>query len=205
MKRKSASQTGFYNLRILIGLLTFLCGVSLALFTMATPSNPTADGGSNVGASTFARVAADGITIENLAASERGPGAQAIPERHASEPLGNTLWQVDDENAIADGVAIDANDVWGAWTLQGARLSAYPIGGNGTPDFEFSSFGSGNSGVASARGADRMAYMESNAAGTDFRIHGFTSTSGGHTGLVFSVSGQRPESAGELQEGRRLL
>ena len=179
MKRKSASQTGFYNLRILIGLLTFLSGVSLALFTMATPSNPTAGGGSNVGASTFARVAADGITIENLAASERGPGAQAIPERHASEPLGNTLWQVDDENAIADGVAIDANDVWGAWTLEGARLSAYPIGGNGTPDFEFSSFGSGSSGVASARGADRMAYMESNAAGTDFRVHGFTSTSGG--------------------------
>ena len=179
MKRKSASQTGFYNLRILIGLLTFLSGVSLALFTMATPSNPTAGGRSNVGASTFARVAADGITIENLAASERGPGAQAIPEWQASEPLGNTLWQVDDENAIADGVAIDANDVWGAWTLEGARLSAYPIGGNGTPDFEFSSFGSGSSGVASARGADRMAYMESNAAGTDFRVHGFTSTSGG--------------------------
>ena len=127
------------------------------------------------------------------------------PEWHASEPLGNTLWQVDDENAIADGVAIDANDVWGAWTLEGARLSAYPIGGNGTPDFEFSSFGSGSSGVASAKGADRMAYMESNAAGTDFRVHGFTSTSGWHTGLVFSISGQRSESAGELQEGRRLL
>ena len=179
MKRKSASQTGFYNLRILIGLFTFLCGVSLALFTMATPSSPTAGGRSDVGASTFARVAADGITIENLAASQQGPGAQAIPERHASEPLGNTLWQVDDENAIADGAAIDANDVWGAWTLQGARLGAYPIGGDGTPDFEFSSFGSGNSGVASAKGADRMAYMESNAAGTDFRVHGFTSTSAG--------------------------
>jgi hypothetical protein len=69
--------------------------------------------------------------------------------------------------------------VWGAWTLQGARLGAYPIGGNGTPDFEFSSFDSGSSGVASAKGADRMAYMESNAPGNDFRIHGFTSTSGG--------------------------
>jgi hypothetical protein len=75
--------------------------------------------------------------------------------------------------------AIDANDVWGAWTLEGARLGAYPIAGNGTPDFEFSSFGSGSSGVASAKGADRMAYMESNAAGSDFRVHGFTSTSGG--------------------------
>jgi hypothetical protein len=179
MKRKSASQTGFYNLRILIGLFAFLCGVSLALFTMATPSNRTGGGGSNVGASTVARVAPDGITIENLATSERGPGVQAIPERHPSQPLGNTLWQVDDPNAIADGVAIDTNDVWGAWTLQGARLGAYPIGGNGTPDFEFSSFDSGNSGVASAKGADRIAYMESNAPGNDFRIHGFTSTSGG--------------------------
>jgi hypothetical protein len=103
----------------------------------------------------------------------------SIPGRPTLEPFGNTLWQVDDPNAIADGVSIDANEVWGAWTLQGARLSAYPILGNGTPDFEFSSFGSGNSGVASAKGADRMAFMESNAAGNDFRIHGFKSTSGG--------------------------
>jgi hypothetical protein len=86
---------------------------------------------------------------------------------------------VNDENAIADGVAIDPNDVWGAWTLDGARLGAYPIDGDGTPDFEFSSFGSGSSGVASAKGADRMAYMESNADGSDFRIHAFRSTSAG--------------------------
>jgi hypothetical protein len=112
-------------------------------------------------------------------ASTRWPLARVTPDRPTLEPLGNTLWQVDDENAIADGVAIDANDVWGAWTLQGARLSAYPIDGSGTPDFEFSSFGSGSSGVASARGADRMAFMESNATGNDFRIHGFRSTSDG--------------------------
>ena len=105
--------------------------------------------------------------------------ATFTPEGLSLAPLGNTLWQVNDVNAIADGVAIDSNDVWGAWTLQGARLSAYPIGGNGTPDFEFSSFDSGNSGVASAKGADRMAYMESNAAGNDFRVHGFRSTSAG--------------------------
>ena len=61
----------------------------------------------------------------------------------------------------------------------GCPAGAYPITGDGTPDFEFSSFGSGNSGVASAKGADRMAYLESNAAGNDFRIHGFKSTSGG--------------------------
>ena len=179
MKRKSALRSGFYDLRLSIGLFVFLCGFSLALFTIATPPNRTADGGSNVGASTIARVTSGGISIENFATAERGSGTRKIPRRLTLEPLGNTLWQVDDENAIADGVAIDTNDVWGAWTLQGARLGAYPIGGNGTPDFEFSSFGSGNSGVASAKGADRMAYMESNAAGTDFRVHGFKSTSDG--------------------------
>ena len=179
MKRKSASGSGFYNLRTSIALFASLSGLSLALFTMATPSNRTADGGFNVGASTFARVTPNGITIENFATSERESTVRTIPGRPTLEPFGNTLWQVDDPNAIADGVSIDANEVWGAWTLQGARLSAYPILGNGTPDFEFSSFGSGNSGVASAKGADRMAFMESNAAGNDFRIHGFKSTSGG--------------------------
>jgi hypothetical protein len=102
-----------------------------------------------------------------------------MPERPLFGPLGTELWEVTDPNTIADGVSIDANDVWGAWILTGARLSAYPILGNGTPAFEFSSFGSGNTGVASANGADRMAFMESNAAGTDFRIHGFKSTSNG--------------------------
>src|ERR1044071_9902582 len=172
MKRKSA-RSGFYNLRNSIGLFAFLCGLSLALFTMATPANRKAGGGSNVGASTFAQVTSNGITIENFATSDLASGARAIADRPTLKPLGNTLWQVDDKNAIADGVAIDTNDVWGAWTLEGARLAAYPIGGNGTPDFEFSSFGSGNSGVASAKGADRMAFMESDAAGGDFRIHGF--------------------------------
>ena len=86
---------------------------------------------------------------------------------------------VDDENAIADGVAIDANNVWGAWTLTGARLSIYPINGNGTEAWHFSSFNSGNSGVAAAKAADRLGFMESNAAGSDFRQHGFTSASNG--------------------------
>src|SRR5215475_7889840 len=179
MKRKSASPSGFYHLRTLIGLFAFLCGLSLALLTMATPANRAAGGRSNAAVKTFVRVTPDGVTIENATASERASGTRAIPGPLTVRPLGNTLWQVDDQNAIADGVSIDANDVWGAWTLQGARLSAYPILGDGTPDFEFSSFGSGNSGVASAKGADRMAFMESNAAGNDFRIHGFKSTSGG--------------------------
>jgi hypothetical protein len=86
---------------------------------------------------------------------------------------------VDDQNAIADGVRIDANNVWGAWILSGARLSIYPITGNGTPLWEFSSFNSGNTGVAVAKGTDRAGFMESNAAGNDFRQHGFRSTSNG--------------------------
>jgi hypothetical protein len=93
--------------------------------------------------------------------------------------LGNILWMVDDQNAIADGVSIDANNVWGAWILNGARLSIYAITGNGTPAWNFSSFNSGNSGVAAAKGADRSGFMESNAAGNDFRQHGFRSTSNG--------------------------
>ena len=95
--------------------------------------------------------------------------------------------------------------MWGAWTLQGARLSAYPITGNGTPDFEFSSFGNGNSGVASAKGADRMAYMESNAAGNDFRIHGFKSTSDGTPDWSFPFPETDPNLPASSQEGRRLL
>src|SRR5438552_8584845 len=198
-----AREGGFFNLRVSIGLLTFVAGLLFVLFATASPSK---GGGRGSGARsngptpsrplsgqltgrTFARVTASGVITENLLGSERqdltratrlyrAPAGQA-PERLVLEPLGNTLWQVDDQNAIADGVAIDADDVWGAWTLQGARLSAYPILGDGTPDFELSSFGSGNSGVDSAKGADRMAYMESNAAGTDFRVHGFRSTSAG--------------------------
>jgi hypothetical protein len=192
--RRSTGEGGFLNLRVSISLLTLMAGIFLVLFV--TP-NPSKGGGNALRANssgspqsrarlsgqptggTFARVTPEGVIMENLFASERQPLPPVAPERRALGPLGNTLWEVDDVNAIAAGVSIDSNDVWGAWTLQGARLSAYPIIGNGTPDFEFSSFGSGNSGVASARGADRMAYMESNDAGNDFRIHGFRSTSGG--------------------------
>lgn len=177
---------------------------SIVASTRPRPNAARALSSSQVGEQTFARVTAQGVFTEKSSAenpesvaaatavrrganvssnagTSRHTKATAIftPERFVLGPLGTTLWQVDDENAIADGVAIDANDVWGAWTLDGARLSAYPINGDGTPDFEFSSFGSGSSGVASAKGADRMAYMESDAAGSDFRIHGFRSTSAG--------------------------
>jgi hypothetical protein len=195
--RRSPSEGGFFNLRVSVGLLALLAGVfvlALGEFATAIPSKggsnalpaylsgPAASGAPLSGqltGQTFARVTSQGVIIEKGLASKQQPLAPLTPEHRAWSPLGNALWEVDDVNAIAAGVSIDSNDVWGAWTLQGARLSAYPITGNGTPNFEFSSFGNGNSGVASARGADRMAYMESNDAGNDFRIHGFKSTSGG--------------------------
>jgi len=177
-----AREGGFFNLRVSIGLLTFAAGLLFVLFATASPSKGGGRGsGARSNGPTPSRPLSGQLTGQTFARVTRlyrAPAWQA-PERLVLEPLGNTLWQVDDQNAIADGVAIDADDVWGAWTLQGARLSAYPILGDGTPDFEFSSFGSGNSGVDSAKGADRMAYMESNAAGTDFRVHGFRSTSAG--------------------------
>jgi hypothetical protein len=191
---RSRCEGGFFKLRVSISLLALVAGVFLVLFVTTNPSKGggrelrTHSSGSTAPKTllsaqstggTFARVTPQGVFVEKRSAPQEQSRARATPERLELSPFGNTLWLVDDENAIADGVTIDANDVWGAWTLDGARLSAYPIGGNGTPDFEFSSFGSGNSGVASARGADRMAYMESNAAGNDFRVHGFTSTSGG--------------------------
>jgi len=85
-------------------------------------------------ARTFARVAPSGIITENHTSQVQSV-VRVAPERPTLGPHGDTLWQLDDDNAIADGVAIDVNDVWGAWTLQGARLSAYPIAGNGAPDF----------------------------------------------------------------------
>jgi hypothetical protein len=196
---RNLGQGGFLNLRVSIGLLTFLTGIFLVLFVMANPSKgggrglrarsngPTASRvplSGQLAGRTFARITPKGIINQDLVASERAArnseaATTFTPERRSLGPLGNTLWQVDDQNAIADGVAIDANDVWGAWILQNARLGAYPIGGNGTPAFEFSSFGSGNSGVDSAKGADRIGFMESNAPGNDFRLHGFKSTSGG--------------------------
>src|SRR5262249_49857813 len=111
--------------------------------------------------------------------SKVAPVATPSSEGRIMRPSGNTLWTVNDPNAIADGVSIDANNVWTAWTLSGARLSIYPINGNGTEAWHFSSFNSGNTGVAAAKGTDRLGFMESNGAGNDFRQQSFTSNSNG--------------------------
>ena len=174
MKRNFGSQRVFPELRFLLGLIALLLGIFLMLFATSADSGRGTRVKVGVATRTLMRVTPQGV-LQVHDRRESGEQFTATP----ALPGGQTLWSVHDDAAIADGVAMDANDVWGAWTLQGARLSAYPIGGNGTPDFEFSSFDSGNSGVASAKGADRMAYMESNAPGSDFRVHGFKSTSGG--------------------------
>ena len=49
MKKKSTSQSAFFNLRVLIGLFVALTGVSLALLATANPS------GLMLGASSHAR------------------------------------------------------------------------------------------------------------------------------------------------------
>src|SRR5206468_6503874 len=127
--------------------------------------------------------------------------AEKGAQRRMLLPLGNTVWQYDDATAIADGVSIDANNVWGAWTLSGARLTMQAITGDGTPAWSFSSFGSGNSGVAAAKGADRSGFMESNAAGDDFLQHGFTSSSNGTPDWSFPY----PVSDPNLQASSRKV
>ena len=160
---------------------------SLAVFAGAEKSNELRDASlasgklhsSIVTARTFMRVTPDGAMPDYKVEPKAASVATRSSKNGAVRPSGNTLWMVDDQDAIADGVTIDAKNVWTAWTLTGARLSIYPINGNGTEAWHFSSFNSGNSGVAAAKETDRLGFMESNAAGNDFRQHAFTSTSNG--------------------------
>ena len=190
MKKKSTLQSTFSKPTVLAGVLVVLTGVFLALLAAANPptgagfwnASPTlgAPRPAKVTARTFIRVTPDAVVLDHDLLKSKGESVTArTPERRVIGPLGNILWMVDDQNAIADGVSIDANNVWGAWILNGARLSIYAITGNGTPAWDFSSFNSGNSGVAAAKGADRVGFIESNAVGNDFRQHGFRSNSNG--------------------------
>ena len=171
--------SALYNLRSLTGLIPVAALAFLAFFAAANPSTRVeAVRAGGVTRQAFMRVTPQGV-IQSTHLSKAPPAARRIAESRVSGPLGTTLWHYDDPTAIADGVSIDANNVWGAWLLSGARLTIHAITGNGTPAWSFSSFGSGNSGVAAAKGADRSGFMESNAAGDDFRQHGFRSTSNG--------------------------
>jgi hypothetical protein len=180
MKNKPTTHSAIRNLHILTGLFSIIALAFVALFAAANTSTR----GQTVRAAgvthrAFMRVTPKGIIQSTHIDNSTAPAVPEIAERRALAPLGNTLWHYDDQAAIADGVSIDANNVWGAWLLSGARLTIHAITGNGTPAWSFSSFNSGNSGVAAAKGADRSGFMESNAAGNDFRQHGFRSSSNG--------------------------
>jgi len=181
MKTKHTAQSAYCNLRSLTGLFPVAAFTFLSVFAAASPSTRLeAVRAGGVTRQAFMRVTPEGVIQSTAIGSSKTPSVATKPaERRALAPLGNTLWQYDDQAAIADGVSIDANNVWGAWLLSGARLTMHTITGNGTPAWSFSSFGSGNAGVAAAKGTDRSGFMESNAAGNDFRQHGFRSTSNG--------------------------
>ena len=149
MKQKSTVGFSLFKLSVLAGIFLGLVA-SLAVFAGADRSNEFQN--VSLQAQTFMRVTPDGAMPDFKIESKVAPVATNASACRAIRPSGNTLWMVDDQNAIADGVAIDANNVWGAWTLSGARLSIYPINGNGTESWHFSSFNSGNSGVAAAKG-----------------------------------------------------
>src|SRR6266513_2741518 len=178
MKKKHTARSVVRKLRILTALVSVCALIFLALLAAANPGQAVRAAG--VTRRTFMRVTPQGvIQSTHIDNSKSRPVVPRIAQRRGSGPLGNKLLHYDDQASIADGVSIDANNVWGAWLLSGARLTIHAITGNGTPAWSFSSFGGGNSGVAAAKGADRSGFMESNAAGNDFRQHGFRSTSNG--------------------------
>jgi hypothetical protein len=180
MKTKHTAQSAIHNPRIVIGLF-FVCALTfLALFAAAnTSTRGQAVRAAGVTRRAFMKITPQGvIQSTQIDHSKAQPAVPKMAQRRVSGPLGNTLWHYDDQAAVADGVSIDANNVWGAWLLSGARLTIHAITGDGTPAWSFSSFGSGNSGVAVSQ-TNRSGFMESNAAGNDFRQHGFRSTSNG--------------------------
>ena len=181
MNTKHTTQSTIRNLRILTGLFPVAAFALVAFFVAA--DRPTHVEAVRAGGGTrraFMNVTPQGIIQSTHPGNLKAPSAvRRMAERRVQRPLGNTLWQYDDQTAIAGGVSIDANNVWGAWLLSGARLTIHAITGDGTPAWSFSSFGSGNSGVAAAKGSDRSGFMESDAAGDTFLQHGFTSSSNG--------------------------
>lgn len=181
MNTKHTAQSVSRNLRILTGLFSVFALTLLTLFATAIPSKrDETDRAAGTARRTLTRVTPQGVIESTYVGNSKGTSpAAGVAHRRLLAPLGNTVWLYDDDTAIAGGVSIDANNVWGAWLLDGARLTIQPITGDGTPAWSFSSFGSGNSGVAAAKGADRSGFMESNAAGDSFLQHGFTSGSNG--------------------------
>src|SRR6266496_1301832 len=139
MKKKHTTRSIICNLRILTALFSVCALIFLALFAAAnTSTHGQAVRAAGVTRRTFMRVTPQGvIQSTHIDNSKSRPAVPKIAQRRGSGPLGNTLWHYDDPTAIADGVSIGPSEVWGAWTLSGARLTTHAITGNGTPDWSF--------------------------------------------------------------------
>src|SRR5215216_5830235 len=125
MKKKSTVRSTVSKLPILAGVFVVLTGAFLALFAAANPStdrelrNASSTSGdlssAMLTARAFMRVTPDGVVRDyELFKSNEGSSTTRMAQSHLIAPRGNTLWSVDEQNAIADGVAIDASNVWGA-------------------------------------------------------------------------------------------
>src|SRR5215831_13476896 len=139
MKTKHTTQSTIRSLRILTGLFSVAALAFVALFVAASPSTHV-EGVRAAGVTrrAFMSVTPQGIVQSTHTSHSKAPPAvPRLVERRVFGPLGNTLWYYDDQTAIADGVSIDANNVWGAWLLSGARLTIHAITSNGTPDWSF--------------------------------------------------------------------
>lgn len=202
MNKKSTSRLGFLSLPALISLLVCLGGVLAVAFGTANAFNATGAGfglrerpaaisalrSAKTTGRTFMRVTPKGVVqVRDLGDSARQGAAPAVRKpsgqgRTLVSPEGNTVWSVDDDVSIAESVAIDNIDVWGAWRLNGSHLNAYPIAGDGTPAFTFPAHHvDGFTGVTAAKGADRALFLDRDLFTGDENIHvyAFTSQSNG--------------------------
>ena len=119
------------NTRILTGLASLAALAFVALFVAANPStHGEAVRNAGVTRRAFMKVTPQGvIQSTDIATSNAASVAASAAQKRTLGPLGNTVWHYDDPTAIADGVSIDANNVWGAWLLSGARLTMHAITG----------------------------------------------------------------------------
>jgi len=96
MKKKSHSQSGFFNFRVLTGISVFLGGILLALFATANPSVPAfrsvptqrAQTRASLGASTHRAATIRNTTVRMLAR----PSGNSATVIHAFEPQPDGKW-----------------------------------------------------------------------------------------------------------------
>src|SRR5260370_21916194 len=127
MKTKLTTQFALRNLRILTGLFSVAALAFVALFAAA---NATTRGEAvrtaGVTRRAFMRVTPQGVIQSQSAHSGNSQPPSAGPrmvERRMLGPLRKAVWHYNHTTAIAELFSIDANNVWGAWLLSGARLT----------------------------------------------------------------------------------